>query len=135
MRLGTLSASLLGNMLQRKGIIRAGEGTVRVGYGPKSSSTKRSSLKNFFLIPPLLLTNFEIQRYYQNEPRFNGVYSRDNLPNKIKDGVYVINLDDYSDIGIHWIALYVNINTKTNFDNFGVEHIPKKIKKFCNNKT
>ena len=51
-------------------------------------------------------TNFEIQKYYQNEPRFNGVYSRDNLP-KIKDGAYVINLDEYSDIGTHWVALYV----------------------------
>ena len=47
--------------------------------------------------------NFEVQLYYQNEPRFNGVYSRDNLPNKIKDGAYVINLDDHSDIGTHWI--------------------------------
>ena len=36
--------------------------------------------------------------YYQSEPRFNGVYSRDNLPDKIKDGTYVINLDAYSDI-------------------------------------
>ena len=43
--------------------------------------------------------NFEIQKY-QNEPRFNGVYSRDNLP-KIKDGAYVIYLDEYSDIGTH----------------------------------
>ena len=34
---------------------------------------------------PHPLTNFEIQKYYKNEPRFNGVYSRDNLP-KIKDG-------------------------------------------------
>ena len=39
-----------------------------------------------FLIPSLPLTNFEIQKYYQNEPRFNGVFSRDNLPDKIKDG-------------------------------------------------
>ena len=38
--------------------------------------------------------------YYQNEPRFNGVF-RDNLPDKIKDGAYVINLDEYSDIGTH----------------------------------
>ena len=52
------------------------------------------------------LTNFEIQKHYQNESRFNGVYSRDDL-HKIKDGAYVINLDDYSDIGIHWVALYV----------------------------
>ena len=55
---------------------------------------------------PHPLTNFKIQKYYQNEPRFNGVYSRDNLP-KIKDGVYVINLNEYSNIGTHWIALYV----------------------------
>ena len=49
------------------------------------------------------LTNFEIQNYYQNEPRFNSVYSKDNLPNKTKDGAYVINLDEYSDTGSHWI--------------------------------
>ena len=57
-------------------------------------------------MPPHPLTNFEIQKYYHNQPRFNGVYSRDNLPN-IKDGAYVINLDEYSNIGTHWIALYV----------------------------
>ena len=80
-------------------------------------------------MPPHLLTNFEIQKYYQNEPRFNGVYSRDNLP-KIKDGAYVINLDEYSDIGTHWIALYALNNNVTYFDSFGVEHIPKEIKIF-----
>ena len=82
---------------------------------------------------PHSLTNFEIQKYYQNEPRFNGVYSRDNLP-KIKDGAYVINLDEYSDIGTHWVALYVQNNNVTYFDSFGVEHIPKEIKTFINNK-
>ena len=70
----------------------------------------------------------------QNETRFNGVYSRDNLSDKIKDGAYVINLDEYSDIGAHWIALYVNNKTVIYFDSFGVEHIPKDIKKFINNK-
>ena len=70
---------------------------------------------------PHPLTNFEIQGYYQNEPRLIGVYSRDNLPDK-KDGVYVINLDEYSDIGIHWIALYVSNKTVTYFDSFGIEH-------------
>ena len=84
-------------------------------------------------MPPHPLTNFEIQKYYQNEPRFNGVYSRDNLP-KIKDGAYVINLDEYSDIGTHWVALYVQNNNVTYFDSFGVEHIPKEIKTFINNK-
>ena len=48
-------------------------------------------------------------KYYENDAKLNGVYSRDNLPNKIKDGPYVINLDEYSDIGTHWIAVYVKI--------------------------
>ena len=76
-------------------------------------------------LPPHTLTNFEIQEYYQNEPRFNGVFSRDNLPNTIKNGAYVINLDEYHDIGTHWVALYVNNKIVTYFDSFGVEHIPK----------
>ena len=109
--LSTLGASLLGNMLAGKGVIRAGEGTARVGYG-----SKKSSLKKSFLIPPRRLTNFEIQMYYQNEPRFNGVYSRDNFPDKIKDGAYIINLDEYSDTVTHWIALYVSTKTVTYFD-------------------
>ena len=82
---------------------------------------------------PHPLTNFETQKYYQNEPKFNGVYSRNNLP-KIKDGAYVINLDEYKSIGTHWIALYVNAENVTYFDSFGVEHIPKEIKKFIGNK-
>ena len=80
-------------------------------------------------MPPHHLTNFEIQKYYQNQPRFNSVYSRDNLP-KIKDGAYVINLDEHSDIGTHWVALYVHNNNVTYFDFFSVEHIPKEIKAF-----
>ena len=84
-------------------------------------------------MPPHPLTNFEIQRYCKNQSKFNGVYSRDNLPNKIKDRAYVINLDEYSDTGTHWIALYVreaslkdvkNHNV-TYFDSFAVEQIPK----------
>ena len=83
-------------------------------------------------MPPHPLTNFEIQKYYQNEPKFNGVSSRDNLP-KIKDGAYVINLDEYSDIGTHWVSLYVqNNNNITYFNSFGVEDIPKEIKAFIN---
>ena len=83
---------------------------------------------------PHPLTKFEIEAYYQNEPRFNGVYSRDNLLDKIKDRAYVVNLDEYADIGTHWIALHVNNKTLTYFDSFGVEYIPKEIKKFINNK-
>ena len=93
-------------------------------------------------MPPRPLTNFEIQKYFQNnaqrssknKPRFNGVYLRDNLP-KIKDGVYVINLDEYSNIWTHWIALYASSNSVTYFDSFGVEHIPKEIKAFINKST
>ena len=80
-------------------------------------------------MPPHPLTNFDIQKYYQNESRFNSVFSRDNLP-KIRDGAYVINLDEYSDIGTYWVALYVHNNDVTYFDSFGVEHIPKEIKTF-----
>ena len=52
------------------------------------------------------LTNFEKQKYYKNEPRFNGVFSRKNLPKKIKDGASIINLDEYADVGSHLIALF-----------------------------
>ena len=69
------------------------------------------------------LANFEIQKYYQNEPKFNGVYSRDNLT-KIKDGAYVINLDEYSDIGTHCVALHVN-NDNNNNNN------PTETRKYC----
>ena len=75
------------------------------------------------------ITNFEIQKYYQNLTRFKDVYSRDNLT-KIKNGAYVINLNEYSDIGTYWIALFVLNSDVTYFDSFGVEHIPKKIKAF-----
>ena len=77
-------------------------------------------------MPPDPLTNFDIQKYYQNVSRFNGVYSRDNLSYKIKHGAYIINVDQYSDIGIHWVALYVSNNDVNYFDSFGVEHIPNK---------
>ena len=72
------------------------------------------------------LKNIGIQKYYQNEPKFKGVYSRNKLP-KIKDGAYGINLDEYELIGAHWIALYVNSNNIVCFDSFGVEHIPREI--------
>ena len=83
-------------------------------------------------MPPHSLTNFKIQKYYKNETKFNGVYSRDNLNKKIKDGAHVINLDEYSDTGTHWVALYVYNDDGTYFDSFGVEHIPKEIKTFIN---
>ena len=85
------------------------------------------------MIPLHPLTNFEIQDYYQNEPRFNVVFSRDNLPNSIKNGAYIINLDEYRDIGTHWVALHGNNKTIIYFDSFGVGHIPKEIIKFIGN--
>ena len=86
-------------------------------------------------LTPHPLTNFEIQAYYQNEPRFNWVFSRDNLPNNnIKNSAYVINLDEYHDTGTHWVALYVNNKTVTYFDSLGVKYIPREIMKFIENK-
>ena len=69
-------------------------------------------------MPPHPLNNFEIQKYYQNEPRFNGIYSTDKL-SKTNDGVYVINLDEYSDIGSHQIPLFALNDNVTYFDSFG----------------
>ena len=91
-------------------------------------------------MPPHPLTNFEIQKYYQKEPRFNDIYSRDNLPersstDKIKGGVYVRKLDEYSDIGTYWITLCVLNISVTYFDCFGVEHISKEIKTFIENRS
>ena len=90
-------------------------------------------------MPPHPLTNFETQIYHKNQSKFNGVYSKDNLPKQslkkkfnkiIKDGEYVINLGGYSDFGTHWVALYVYNDDVTYLDSCGVEHIPKEIKKF-----
>ena len=77
---------------------------------------------------------FEIQGYFRDEPRLNGVYSRNNLPRTIKSGTYVINLDEYTDVGTHSIVLYVKDNEITYFDSFGVEHVSKEIKKFIEDK-
>ena len=61
-------------------------------------------------------------------------FSRDNLPKNIKDGAYVINLDEYKDVGTPWIALFCNRNEIVCFDSFDVEHVPKEIKEFIGNK-
>ena len=82
---------------------------------------------------PHPLTNFEIQKYYDNEPKFNGAYSRNNL-SKIKDREYMINLNEYESIETYWIVLYINPKNVTYFVSFGVEHIPKDIRKFFGNK-
>ena len=126
MLLGTLGASLLSNLLTGgKGIMRAGDGIVRAGSGSKKPLNS--------LLPFHPLTNIEIKEYYANEPRFNGVYSRNNLPNKIKKGAYVINLDEHENSGTHWVFLFVKANKVIYFDSFGIEHIPKEINKFIGN--
>ena len=85
------------------------------------------------LLPFHPLTNIEISEYYKNDPRFNGVYYRDNLPNKIKKGAYIINLDDYENTGTYWISLFVKPKYTVYFDSFGVENIPKEINNFIGN--
>ena len=153
MLLGTLGASLLGSILAEKGAIatsqgrrvnRAREGAIAKSVSKdtrsrdckswllKQKSSKNNKKQKEFLMSLHTLTNFEIQKDYHNL-RFNGVYSRDNLP-KIKHGAYEINLDECSDIETHWIVLYVLNNDVTYFDSFGVEHIPKEIKTFIGNK-
>ena len=83
-------------------------------------------------MPTYLLTNFEIQKCYENKPKFNGVYLRNNL-SKIEDRVYTINLDEYESRRTHQIALYVNAENLTYFDRFGAEHFPKENRKFIRN--
>ena len=85
------------------------------------------------MLPFRPLTNIEINEYYINEPRFNGVYSKNNLPKTIKKGAYVINLDEYENTGTHWIALFVKPKYTVYFDSFGIEHIPIEINKFIGN--
>ena len=87
-----------------------------------------------FLMLPYPLTNFELEKCYQNEPRFNGIFSQNNLSLKIKDGPYVINLHEYADVDTHWIVLFCNRNEIVYFDSFVVEHVPQEIKEFVGNK-
>ena len=85
-------------------------------------------------MPPHPLTNFEIQKYYQNEPRFNGLFSRNNVPRKTKDGAYIINFEEYADLGTHSVTLFCNRNKIVYFGSFGVEHIREEIKESFGNK-
>ena len=83
---------------------------------------------------PHPLSNFEIEEYFLKNKRFNNVYSRDNLPKTINNGAYIINLDEYADVGTHWVVLYANDNEVIYFDSFVVEHIRKEIKRFIGHK-
>ena len=70
------------------------------------------------------LTNFEIQKYYQNQLRFKSFIQE---KFKIKDGAYVINLDKFKSIGIHWITAYVNADNVIHFKRNLKIHRNKKI--------
>ena len=89
--------------------------------------------------PPHPLRSYEIKNYYQNEYSRNNTlisdeYSRNNFPEKIKDGTYVINLDEHEEVDTPWVALLCKRSGIVYFDSFGVEHVPKEIKKFIGNK-
>ena len=87
-------------------------------------------------MPPHPLTNFQVQKCYQNKAKFNDVYWRNNLF-KIKDGAYImmsIYLDEYESIRTYWIASYVNAENVTYFDSFRVAHISKEIRNIIGNK-
>ena len=101
--LDTLGASLFGNMLLRKGIVRAGDGAVQADDG-------ESALERIFNTTSSFEKLWNTKVLYQNEPKFKGVYSRNNLADTVKDGAYVVIFDGYKSIGINWIALSVNDN-------------------------
>ena len=95
MLLSTLGTSLLKNLLTGKGI---GKSWFRKQKWKRNcKSWKRMG----FLILPHPLTNLELQNYYKNGPRFNGLILRFHLSEKIIDGAYIINLDEYANVGTH----------------------------------
>ena len=82
--------------------------------------------KQIFLDPLHPLSNFEITKYFNDEPRFNGIFSRNNLP-RIKDRAYVINLDDKNSKETHWVSWFVDKNLAVYLDSFGIEDIPQEV--------
>ena len=72
------------------------------------------------------MNNVEITNYFKYEVRINGVFSRNNL-SRIKDGAYVINLDDRNSKGTHWVSLFIDKNIAIYFDSFGIEYIPQEV--------
>ena len=99
-----------------------GQGLFRSGKGIKKKLT-----------PFHRLTNFEMQEYFKDEKRFNGVYSRNNLL-KLKNGAYVINLDHSKNTGTHWVVIFLREDEVIYFNSFGVEYIPKEIMERIKNK-
>ena len=79
-----------------------------------------------FLAPLHRLSNIGIANYFIYEPKFNGAFSRNNLP-RIKNGAYIINLDDKKTKGALWVSLFINKNTAVYFDSLGTEYIPQEV--------
>ena len=107
MLLITLAVSLLWNILAgipkipRQGMITSDERVTQAGEEPIGTSQDKAQLRNVrILMSAHLWTNFKIRKYYQKKSKFNGVCSRNNLP-KMKDGKYVVTLDDYESAGTH----------------------------------
>ena len=88
-----------------------------------------------FLTWPHPLTNFEIKAYNQNGPKFNGTYSRSNLPKNIKYEAYIINLDEYADVSTHWIALFCNRSETVYLDSLVLNMFLKKLNNLSGIKT
>ena len=78
------------------------------------------------MVPLHHLNNIEITNLFRYEPRFNSVFSRNNLP-RIKDGTYFINLDDKNSKRAHWVLLFIDRNTAIYFHSFGIGHIPQEV--------
>ena len=79
-----------------------------------------------FLVPLHLLSNIRITNYFNYEPRFNAVILKNNLL-RIKDEVYVINLNDKNSKGTHWVSLFIDRNTAAYFDSFRIEYINQEV--------
>ena len=79
-----------------------------------------------FLVLLHPFSNIKITYYFNYEPRLNSIFSRNNLP-RIKDGAYVINLNDKKSKGKHWVSLFIDRNTAVYFDSFGIKCIPQEV--------
>ena len=73
-----------------------------------------------------VLKHCKVPKYHDQDCRFNGVYSRNNLP-RIKDGVSAINQDDEESKGTYWVSLFINISTAVYFDSFGIKYFRQEV--------
>ena len=123
MMLGTFGASLLGNILARK----------RPGKRWFWKQKRKRNCKNWlwkrvgFLMPPHSVTNFEIKSIIRMNQDLKESFQEIICLKKIKDAAYVINLDEYGDVGTHWISLFCDGSEIVYFNSFGVEHVPEEI--------